>query len=201
MAFVSQVHASAPAAELDWDHARVDLARVRTEAFQGARLKMARAALTSLAYARGDTVSPIPQLCQDLEMPSTTIPQGLEDLLDAKVASLTTLGRDGDPQATLVWFAYNRDLARFQLSLSDDRLKARNLLARPRVSLLIFDPVDQFRYLDVRGTARAEPDDGFAWADAFITPKYGADVRDFPGANRLVITIEPDNIFSQNGAV
>jgi hypothetical protein len=51
----------------------------------------------------------------------------------------------------------------------------------------------------VRGTARAEPDDGFAWADAFITPKYGADVRDFPGANRLVVTIEPDNIFSQNG--
>ena len=79
-------------------------------------------------------------------MPSTTIPQGLEDLLNAKVASLTTLGRDGAPQATLVWFAYNRDLSRFQLSLSDDRLKARNLLARPKVSLLIFDPADQFRY-------------------------------------------------------
>jgi hypothetical protein len=62
---------------------------------------------------------------------------------------------------------------------SYDRLKARNLLARPKVSLLIFDPADQFRYLDVRGAARAEPDDGFAWADAFTTPKYGADVRDF----------------------
>jgi len=118
---------------------------------------------------------------------------------DAKVASLTTLGRDGDPQATLVWFAYNRDLSRFQLSLSDDRLKVRNLLARPRVSLLIFDPADQFRYIDVRGTARTEPDEAFAWADAFITPKYGADVRDVPGANRLVVTIEPENIFSQNG--
>jgi PPOX class probable F420-dependent enzyme len=147
----------------------------------------------------GDTFTPIPQLSQDLEMPSTTIPQGLEDLLDAKVASLTTLGRDGAPQATLVWFAYNRDLSRFQLSVTDDRLKARNLLARPKVSLLIFDPADPFRYLDVRGTARTEPDEGFAWADAFITPKYDADVRNFPGANRLVITIEPDNIFAQNG--
>lgn len=97
--------------------------------------------------ARDDSVSPIPQLSQDNEMPSTTIPRGLEDLLDAKVASLTTLGRGGDPQATLVWFAYNRELARFQLSLSDDRVKARNLIARPRVSLLIFDPADQFRYL------------------------------------------------------
>lgn len=132
-------------------------------------------------------------------MPSTTIPQGLEDLLDAKVASLTTLGPDGAPQATLVWFAYNRELSRFQISLSDDRLKVRNLLARPKVSLMIFDPADQFRYLDVRGTASTEPDDGFGWADEFITPKYGADVRDFPGANRLVITIEPDNIFGQNG--
>ncbi|MGO9956819.1 MAG: hypothetical protein ACLP50_12665 [Solirubrobacteraceae bacterium] len=54
-------------------------------------------------------------------MPGTTIPRGLEDLLDAKVASFTTLGWGGDPQATLVWFAYNRGLARFQLSLSDDR--------------------------------------------------------------------------------
>jgi PPOX class probable F420-dependent enzyme len=132
-------------------------------------------------------------------MPSTTIPQGLEDLLDAKVASLTTLGRDGAPQATLVWFAYNRDLSRFQLSLGGDRQKARNLIARPQVSLLIFDPADQFRYLDVRGTAGTEPDDEFAWADAFITPKYGADVRDFPGGKRLVITIEPDNIYGQNG--
>jgi PPOX class probable F420-dependent enzyme len=132
-------------------------------------------------------------------MPSTTIPQGLEDLLDAKVASLTTLGRDGGPQSTLVWFAYNRELSRFQLSLSDDRLKTRNLVARPKVSLLIFDPADQFRYIDVRGTARTEPDEEFAWADAFIAPKYGADVRNFPGANRLVITIEPDSIFSQNG--
>jgi PPOX class probable F420-dependent enzyme len=132
-------------------------------------------------------------------MPDTTIPQGLEDLLDAKVASLTTIGRDGDPQATLVWFAYNRDLDRFQLSLSDDRLKTKNLMARPRVSLMIFDPTDQFRYLDVRGTARTEPDEEFAWADAFIAPKYNADVRHFPGANRLVVTIEPENIFSQNG--
>ena len=132
-------------------------------------------------------------------MPNTTIPEGLEDLLDAKVASLTTLGRDGGPQATLVWFAYNRELSRFQISLSDDRVKTRNLVARPKVSLLVFDPADQFRYLDVRGTARSEPDEGFAWADAFITPKYGADVRNFAGSNRLVVTIDPDNVFSQNG--
>jgi PPOX class probable F420-dependent enzyme len=133
-------------------------------------------------------------------MSGTTIPHGLEDLLDAKVASLTTIGRDGDPQATLVWFAYNRDSDRFQLSLSDDRLKVRNLMARPRVSLLIFDPADQFRYMDVRGTARTEPDDELTWADAFITPKYGVDVRNFPGANRVVVTIDPENIFGQNGA-
>ncbi len=133
-------------------------------------------------------------------MSDKAVPAGLEDLLDAKVASFTTVGRDGGPQATLVWFAYNRELDRFQLSLSDDRLKVRNLVERPKVSLLIFDPADQFRYLDVRGTAHTEPDEGFAWADAFITPKYGADVRNFPGANRLVVTIEPENIFSQNGA-
>ena len=134
-------------------------------------------------------------------MPNIAVPAELRDLLDAKVASLTTLSADGSPHATLVWFGYNRDLDRFQLSVSADRVKAQNLIARPRVSLLIFDPADQFRYIDVRGNASAIPDERLAWADAYITPKYDVDVRAFPGADtRLVVTIEPVTIYAHDGA-
>ncbi len=128
----------------------------------------------------------------------TTIPASHQDLLTAPIASLATLGRDGGPQATLVWFAFDPSDGHFKLSLSDDRLKTKNLLKRPQVSLLIPDPANPMRFLDVRGTATAEVDTENAWAVAHINPKYDADVRTFdtPGTTRLVVTIEPVNIYA-----
>ena len=133
-------------------------------------------------------------------MPSTTIPQGLEDLLNAKVASLTT-SRSGR--------CASGDLGLVCLQARLVPLPAipqrRSTEGKESPCPAEGQPADlrssrSVPLLDVRGTARTESDDGCAWADAFITPKYGADVREFPGANRLVITIEPDNILSQNGA-
>jgi PPOX class probable F420-dependent enzyme len=128
----------------------------------------------------------------------TTIPDSHRDLLTAPVASLTTLGRDGGPQATLVWFAYDESDAKFKVSASAERLKAKNMLQRPQVSLLILDPASPMRFLDVRGTTTAEVDVDYAWAEAHINPKYSADVASFdaPGTTRYVFSIEPTNIFA-----
>jgi len=128
----------------------------------------------------------------------TTIPESHADLLAAPVASLTTLGRDGGPQATLVWFVYDESDAKFKVSSSAERLKTKNMLKRPQVSLLILDPHSPMRFLDVRGTAIAAVDEDYAWAEAHITPKYDADVRSFdpPGTTRYVFSIEPTNIYA-----
>ena len=113
----------------------------------------------------------------------------------AKFATLATLGKDGGPQLTEVWFLFED--GKVKTSLNDSRLKTRNLVARPQCSLFILDLANPFRYLDVRGTAKVEADDDYAFA-ARLGAKYGADVRDHdgPGEKRVVVTIEPTNVFA-----
>ena len=48
-------------------------------------------------------------------------------------------------------------------------------MARPEGTLLILDLANPFRYLEVRGQARIEPDDKGAFAHK-LHGKYGADV-------------------------
>jgi PPOX class probable F420-dependent enzyme len=126
---------------------------------------------------------------------STDFPDSHRDLLDAKFATLATLGKDGGPQLTEVWFLFED--GEVKVSLNDSRLKTRHLVARPQCSLFILDLENPFRYVDVRGTARIEPDDDYAFADR-VGAKYDADLRehDGPDDKRVVVTIEPTNVFA-----
>ena len=126
---------------------------------------------------------------------STTFPDSHRDLLEAKFATLATFGKDGGPQLTEVWFLFEDGEAK--VSLNDSRLKTKNLVARPQCSLFILDLANPFRYLDVRGTARIEPDDDYAFAKR-VGAKYDADLseHDGPGDKRVVLTIEPTNVFA-----
>jgi len=125
----------------------------------------------------------------------TTFPDSHKDFLDFPVATLTTIGDDGFPQSTLVWFLHED--GELKLSLNTARLKLKNLRKRPQTSVLIMDPNDQMRYLEVRGTARIEDDPGKTFAQR-LGAKYNADVSayDAPGVERAVVTIEPKNIYA-----
>jgi len=124
----------------------------------------------------------------------TTFPQSHTDLLDAQVASLATIGGDGLPQQTELWFLY--DEGELKLSLNTARLKTRNLMKRPQCSLMLLDLNNPYRYLVVRGNAQIEPDDDYAFAKK-LGAKYSADVsaHDQPGDKRVVVTIEPTKIY------
>jgi len=125
----------------------------------------------------------------------TTFPESHRDLLDAPVASLATIDGKGYPQSTLIWFLYED--GEVKLSLSADRLKIKHLQKRPQCSLLILDYSIPQRYLEVRGDARLEPDDGYAFAKR-VGAKYGADLATYdpPGTQRLVVTIDPVNVYA-----
>ncbi|HEY1713713.1 MAG TPA: PPOX class F420-dependent oxidoreductase [Solirubrobacteraceae bacterium] len=128
----------------------------------------------------------------------TTFPDSHKDLLDAQVATLATLGADGGPQLTEVWFlADDREL---KLSLNTARLKTRNLQQRPQCSLFILDVSNPYRYVDVRGTADIEPDDDYAFATKVGAKYGGADLRehDAPGESRVVVTIKPSKVYAVN---
>jgi PPOX class probable F420-dependent enzyme len=126
----------------------------------------------------------------------TAFPESHRDLLDAQVASLATIGRDGFPQLTEVWFLLDDD-DELRISLNASRIKTRNLLASPQCSLLLLDLENPYRYLEVRGYARIEADVDYVFARK-VGAKYDADlsVHDRPGERRVVVTVEPVNIYA-----
>lgn len=132
---------------------------------------------------------------QNSHQMSTEFPPQFHDLLEAQFATLATIGKDGGPQLTEVWFLFED--AKVKISLNDSRLKTKNLRARPRCSLFILDLANPFRYLDLRGTAVFEDDDDYEFATR-VGAKYGADLKehDGPDDRRVVVTIEPTNVFA-----
>jgi PPOX class probable F420-dependent enzyme len=125
----------------------------------------------------------------------TTFPESHQDLLDARFATLATIGGGGFPQLTEVWFLH--DDGELKLSLNTSRLKTRNLRRHPQCSLFVLDLENPYRYLEVRGTARIEPDDDYAFARK-VGAKYDADlkVHDNPGEGRVVVTVVPANVYA-----
>lgn len=128
----------------------------------------------------------------------TAIPESHRDLLDAQVATISTIGPDGRPQSSVTWFVADGDTVK--ISLNTARQKTKNLLANPAVNLLILDLANPARYLELRGDATIESDADYAFADGFVQPKYGLDVRviDQPGEERVVVTINPVRVNAVN---
>jgi PPOX class probable F420-dependent enzyme len=125
----------------------------------------------------------------------TTFPDSHRDLLEASVATLATIGNDGVPQLTEVWFLH--DEGELKTSLNTSRLKTRNLQRRPECGLMILDLANPYRYLSVRGRAEIAPDDDYAFATK-LGAKYNANVRDHdgPGESRVVVTIAPTHVYA-----
>jgi PPOX class probable F420-dependent enzyme len=123
----------------------------------------------------------------------TDFPESHRDLLDAQVASLATIRRDGFPHVTEVWFLY--DEGKLKLSLNTSRLKTKNLQRDPKCSLLLLDLGNPYRYLEVRGTAGIQPDDDLTFARQ-LGAKYDTEfwVHDGEGERRVAVTVEPVNI-------
>jgi PPOX class probable F420-dependent enzyme len=102
------------------------------------------------------------------EMP--VIPVSHVDLLTRPICGvLTTMGADGQPRSSLVWVDTDGQCARINTTLQ--RLKGRDLLADPRLSLLVVDPDDTSRFIQIRGDAELLRDGALEHLDA-LTRKY-----------------------------
>jgi PPOX class probable F420-dependent enzyme len=124
---------------------------------------------------------------------TTGIPDSHRDLLDLPVATFATVGPQGRPQLSEVWFL--AEDGELKLSLNTSRQKVRNLQQQPACTLFLLDLANPYRYLEVRGDAELEPDDDYAFADR-LGAKYGADLRanDKPGERRVAVTIKPSRV-------
>jgi len=82
---------------------------------------------------------------------------------------LTTMMPDGQPQATLVWLDYDGQCLR--VNTTRQRQKGKNMQANPKVNLLIIDPGDVSRWIEVRGEVEISEEGALAHLDE-LTRQY-----------------------------
>ncbi len=101
---------------------------------------------------------------------SISIPDSHLDLLTKPIHGiLTTIMPDGQPQSSLVWCDFDGEYPCVNTTL--ERQKGKNLAANPKVNLLIVDPDDTGRYLEIRGQVELVTDGALAHLDQ-ITRQY-----------------------------
>ena len=80
----------------------------------------------------------------------TTIPTTHIDLFQNPVHGvLTTMMPDGMPQSSIVWVDYDGGCVLINTTL--ERQKGRNMQANPKVTVLVIEPKDSSRWVEVRG--------------------------------------------------
>ncbi len=126
------------------------------------------------------------------------IPESHWDLLsDEKKAFvyLATLMKDGSPQVTPVWF--NTDGDYIKINTMEGRLKDKNMRNRPQVALVIADPDNPYRYLQIRGKVVESTLDGAEEHIDTLNLKYHGNphyANHRPDRHRVIYKILPEKV-------
>ena len=131
---------------------------------------------------------------------SLPIPDSHLDLLTGRVHGvLTTMMPDGMPQSSVVWVDYDGEYVLINTTL--ERQKGRNMQSNPKVTVLVIDPKDSSRWVEVRGLVMEMTRSGAeAHADK-LTQRYCPGKRHFYGdvyppeqkekETRVIVRIQP----------
>ena len=106
-------------------------------------------------------------------------------------AVLATVNPDGSPQTSVMWVGH--DGGDLLFSTVEGRVKHRNMLRDPRVSVTVIDSSDPENYVELRGRVSMTPDIGRK-LDTELSWKYdGKDPgQDRPGAVRVAVRVVVD---------
>jgi PPOX class probable F420-dependent enzyme len=105
---------------------------------------------------------------------------------------LATLMPDGSPQVTPVWF--DTDGEHILVNTNEGRVKDRNMKERPRVAMVIQDPKDSFRYLQIRGEVVGYTREGADEHIDMLSHRYWGKPWSYrPGQKRIIFKIRPDH--------
>ncbi len=125
-----------------------------------------------------------------------TFPESHRDLLENHArahAYLATIMADGSPQVTPVWFEEQDGC--ILINSAKGRVKDRNMRARPAVALLIADPGDPLRYLQIRGRVTAIIENGALEHINRLCMKYRARPwNPVEGQIRVIYRITPESV-------
>jgi PPOX class probable F420-dependent enzyme len=101
---------------------------------------------------------------------------------------LATSMADGSPQVTPIWFNTNGEY--ILINSAQGRTKDRNMRARPKVAMLIQDPRDPYRYLQIRGEMIEHSTEGAVDHIEALAQKYGRPWTRQPGQVRVIYKIK-----------
>lgn len=126
------------------------------------------------------------------------IPEAFRDLLEAKtVALIATIGPNGAPQASPVWFLWAEEI---QFRVSSSYQKYKNLQRDPRMSVTIVDPSRTDRYIELRGVATVGIDHNDELGNALARKYLG--LESLPWENRHdftpAISMRPERVITMS---
>jgi PPOX class probable F420-dependent enzyme len=112
------------------------------------------------------------------------------------VGEVTTLRRDGSPHTTVVWVDVDTNEVIFNTAVG--RAKERYLRKDPRVSLIVVDPEDPYRWVSVSGTAELSTEGADAEIDKLAKKYLGKDEYPWrsPDEQRINVHIRPQRVDS-----
>ena len=119
------------------------------------------------------------------------IPESHAEFFSApNTAVLTTVGEDGLPQSTAVWYLVDDGV--LKTSILTSRQKYKNLARHPKASLFVLDPTNPYRSVEVRAEVELTPDPDKALVPVFAE-HYGVpvEVLEAAGDDRVIVTFEP----------
>jgi PPOX class probable F420-dependent enzyme len=125
---------------------------------------------------------------------SIALSEATLQLLDGRnYAVLATVNPDGSPQTSVVWIG--RDGTDLLFSTVAGRVKHRNMVRDPRVSITVIDSADPENYVELRGRVTIGPDAGRR-LDSQLSWKYdGRDPgEDRPGAVRVAVRLTVEKV-------
>jgi PPOX class probable F420-dependent enzyme len=110
--------------------------------------------------------------------------------------AVTTLREDGSPQTTVVWVEVDEKGASFNTAAG--RAKPRHLERDPRLSLIVVDPEDQYRWIAISGTAELTTDGADDQIDRLAKKYLGQDEYPWrkPDEQRITVRIRPEHVDS-----
>jgi PPOX class probable F420-dependent enzyme len=120
-------------------------------------------------------------------------PQAYLDLLKDETKAylfLATIMPDGSPQVTPVWF--NTDEDHILINTHEGRAKDKNMKARPKVALVIQDPQDPYRYIQIRGEVAGHTTQDADEHIGALSMKYDGKPWEYrTGQKRIIFKIKP----------
>ena len=117
--------------------------------------------------------------------------QQREFLQQPFVGIATTLREDGSPHNTVVWV--DEDNGELSFNTAVGRAKERHLRKDPRVSLIMVDPENSYRWVSVSGTAELSTEGADDEIDRLAKKYLGKDEYPFrnPEEQRIKVRITP----------